>query len=406
MADPNLTALLAALADARVARDSLTAALERAGAAASALAVVPAPAPAPAPPSPPPPTRQARGINLVGMEGRYDNFPQATGPVAGTHYPVFPAATLDYYLAAGADAFRVLFSWDRLMPAIGGPIPAVGGNYRAYFLALKGVVDHLTAAGATVVLEPWQANAAGGVGGASFRGQPATAAAFADFWSRMAAAFKGDPRVDVGLANEPNGVGTLAWFQTAQAAVDAIRAAGFAGHIHVPGNGWTGASSWLDTWPDASPTKVSNATGWLNANGAGKPLRDPLGKLLVEVHSYAGADGSGTTAVVASKTVSRERVDVAVRWARANGLRAFLGEIGFPATSPNARENWLDFAAYAAANADVLAGWAWWAGGRKGWWDDAGASGGGHFSVTPTTSDAAGDTANMAMIRPALSAPR
>jgi hypothetical protein len=48
----------------------------------------------------------------------------------------------------------------------------------------------------------------------------------------------------------------------------------------------------------------------------------------------------------------------------------------------------------------VLTGWAWWAVGSPGWWDDIGADGGGHFALTPTNGDTyTGDTVNMAMIR-------
>lgn len=388
------------------ARDDLLAALAairadlgRADAAAAALGQL----------GPVFPAGQLRGLNLVGMEGSYSNFDQAVGPVAGTHYPTFPAATLDYYRAAGASVLRVLFSWERLQQQLAGPLPGAGAGYCGYLADLRAVVAYATGRGQVVVLEPWQMSSSGGAGGAAWRGQlvgstAVPAAAFADFWARLAALFRDDPLVEVGLANEPNHVSTLAWFGIAQQAVDAIRAAGFAGRIHVPGNGWTGADSWLATWPDAAATKVSNAHGWMNANGPGRPLRDPLGKLLVEVHSYCGPDASGTTTTVASKTISRERVRVAVDWARANNLRVFLGEIGMYAAAPNAKENWADFAAYAAASADVLRGFCWWAGGRRGWWDDPGASGGGHFSVTPAASDGAGDTANMAMIRPALAA--
>jgi hypothetical protein len=52
----------------------------------------------------------------------------------------------------------------------------------------------------------------------------------------------------------------------------------------------------------------------------------------------------------------------------------------------------------------VLAGFAWWAPGAPGWWDDVGADGGGHFSVTPTDAGAvySGDTINMTMIESAF----
>ena len=119
------------------------------------------------------------------------------------------------------------------------------------------------------------------------------------------------------------------------------------------------------------------------------------------VHTYADADAGGTTTAVVSSTVTRSRVKVVVDWARANKLQVFIGEIGMYAGAANAAANWADFVSYANSNRDTLRGYAWWGCGKPGWWDDVAASGGGHFSVTPTNGYA-GDTANMAMIQSAF----
>jgi endoglucanase len=112
-----------------------------------------------------------------------------------------------------------------------------------------------------------------------------TSAHFADFWSKMASIFSSNPRVAIGFANEPNNMNTMTWFGAAQDAITAVRAAGFAGDIHVPGNGWTGAGSWNETWYDTGSPQRSNAYGWLNARGPGQPLLDPLGRLFVSDHT-------------------------------------------------------------------------------------------------------------------------
>jgi endoglucanase len=363
--------------------------------------------PVPVVTAPQPPTTapsSLRGTNLVGMEGGY-NFNQTSGPIPDTDYAVHSTQVVDYLAGKHVNMMRFLFSWEGMQSTLNGPIPAAtSGNYKAYFDDYKRIVDYATnVKGMVVIIEPWQASSSGGVGGASWRGNVVgggvvTNAHFADFWSKMAAVYASNPRVAIGLVNEPNGVNTMSWFGTAQAAITAIRDAGFKGDIHVPGNGWTGASSWSDTWYDTGSPARSNAYGWMNARGVGQPLLDPLGKLVVSVHTYADTDASGSTTGVVSTTISRERVTGVVDWARTNGLKVFVGEIGMYAGATNASGNWNDFVSYADANADTLLGYAWWACGKPGWWNDVAASGGGHFSITPT-SGTSGDTVNMTMIQ-------
>ena len=354
--------------------------------------------------SPPPPTvTSLRGTNLVGMEGGY-SFNQANGPIPDTEYPVHSTQVVDYLATKQINVIRFLFSWERMQSTLGGPIPAASsGNYKSYFDDYKRIVDYATnVKGMTVIIEPWQANSSGGVGGPSWRGNlvgagVVTNAHFADFWSKMATVYKDNPRVSIGLINEPNSMSTMTWFSAAQAAVDGIRGTGFSGEILVPGNGWDSADGWTSTWYDTASTPRSNAYGWMNARGPGLPLSDALGKLVVEVHNYADANASGGTTVVASTTTSREHMVPVTDWARANGLKVFVGEIGMYALAANASADWSDFVSYVGANADTVDGFAWWACGKPGWWNDVAASGGGHFSITPTNNYTT-DTVNMDMI--------
>lgn len=348
-----------------------------------------------------------RGTNLVGMEGGY-GFDAAAGPIPNTDYAVHSNSIVDYLASRQINVIRLLFSWERMQSTLNGPIPAATtGNYKAYFDDFKRVVDYATnAKGMTVIMEPWQSGSNGDTGGPTWRGNRVgggvvTSAHFADFWSKMAATFASNPRASIGLVNEPNSMSTMTWFGAAQAAVTAIRASGFGGEILVPGNGWTGAGDWTSAGYDTASPQRSNAYGWLNARGVGQPLLDPLGKLVVGVHSYADTNAGGGSTQVASTTISRERVKVTVDWARANGLKVFVGEIGMYAGAANASANWASFVSYLDANADTLTGFAWWGCGKPGWWDDVAASGGGHFSITPT-GNYAGDTVNMTMIKSAF----
>lgn len=360
--------------------------------------------PSPTPPSPTPTTpafANLRGTNLVGMEGG-NGFDQASGPVPDKDYAVHSTKIIDYLAVKKVGVIRFLFSWERMQPKLGGPVPGgASGNYKSYFDDYKRIVDYATAKGMTVVIAPWQAGSSG-TGGARWRGNlvgggTVTSDHFADFWSKMATVYASNPRVAINLVNEPNNMSTMAWFGMAQSAITAIRKTGFTGEIHVPGNGWSAAHSWNDNWYDTASPKRSNAYGWMNARGPGLPLLDPLAKTVMEVHTYADKDAGGSSTEVVSGTTSRSRVKVATDWARANGLKVFVGEIGMYASATNASANWNDFVSYASSSADTLLGFAWWACGKPGWWNDVAANGGGHFSITPTN-DYTTDTVNMNMI--------
>jgi endoglucanase len=344
-----------------------------------------------------------RGTNVVGMEFFYGAFDAATGPVAGTHYPVLDERLIDYFAAKNVGAIRFLFSWEGMQSALMGPIPAANaGNYKTYFDHYKRIVDYATnIKGMRVIVEPWQSNAASGAGGAMWRGSlvgsaAVPVAAWSDFWTKMAAVFAGNPRVRFGLVNEPNNMSTLAWWGIAQAGIDAIRAGGATQRIYVPGTGYTAASSWTGSFYDTAAPQRSNAYGILNANGAGQPLADPLANFAVEVHTYLDAQQGGLGNDITAVTAARDQLAVVVGEARAHGYRVYLGEIGMYAPNPLAAAAWADFIAYFGANTDVLEGWSWWAGGDPVFWSDVEAP---HFAISPTSAATySGDTVNMDLI--------
>ena len=349
---------------------------------------------------------QIRGTNFVGMEMAYQNCDQAGGPIEGTNYPHHDERLVDYFASKRMTTLRFLFSWECMQQVLNGPIPAAqSGRYKTYFDDYKRIVDYATnVKGLRVIVEPWDSNSAGGAGGARYRGNVVGSAAvpnaaFADFWSRMATIFGANARVEYGLINEPNDMSTMAWFTAAQTAVTAIRATGSTQRVYVPGNGYSAASTWTSNFYDTAATKRSNAYGWLNANGVGIPLNDPANNMAAEVHTYLDTDQGGSTTVITSITAARDHLSVAVNEAAAHGYKVYLGEIGMYAGATNAPQAWADFIDYVDANAGVLLGFTWFAGGDPLWWPDVAANGGGHFSISPTSSATyTGDTVNMDMI--------
>jgi len=219
--------------------------------------------------------------------------------------------------------------------------------------------------------------------------------------------------VSYGLMSEPNHMSTASWFASAQAAITAIRATGSTQRIYVPGNAYTGASTWT-TANAYGGDAISNADGWLNANGAGVPLSDPLNNIAVEVHTYVDCNQGGLDDSITSNTAARNQLDVTVQWARPRGYPVYLGEIGIyagnapvynrdgsgcaaPPLGVTAALAWADFINYADANTDTLTGFTWWAGGYPGWWD---ITNGPYFSITPTNpATFTGDSIEMTLIQ-------
>jgi endoglucanase len=288
------------------------------------------------------PPLEWRGISLSSAEwGEKD----LAGSVLGKDFVYPTVASTAYYQAKGMNLMRVGFRWERLQPTLNGEFDA------AELSRLHEFVDGTTARGLSVMLDPHNYAAYRTRVGEKTVGTPEVPiAAFADFWRRLALQFKGNPRVLFGLVNEPHGLPTETWAAAAQAAVDAIRSTGARNLVSVPGNGWTGAWTWHQSW-----------YGTPNAEVMGRVM-DPAGRMLYEVHQYFDKDGSGTDPECVSPTIGVERLKAFTEWLRQNGRRAVLGEIGGGdnATCAQAVEGAL---AYLQANTDVWAGWLWWAGG-------------------------------------------
>jgi endoglucanase len=294
----------------------------------------------------PPATRLPyRGVNLSGAE-----FGSALPGTFGTDY-IYPDPTYvpgytsaDYFMGKGMTMFRVNFMWERLQHAQQAALDATE------LTRLDTTVRHLTAKGAYVLLNPQNF--------ARYYGETIGSAnvpdsAFADFWSRLAAHFADDDHVLFGLVNEPHDLPTEQWRDAAQAAINAIRAAGAHNLITVPGNGWTGAHSWSDS-DYGTPDSVVMLT-----------ITDPEDHFVFEVHQYLDSDFSGSNPTCQSSTIGADSLAGFTAWLRANGKQGLLAEFGggSDATCLAAIDGML---AHVDANTDVYVGWSWWSAGP--WW--------------------------------------
>jgi endoglucanase len=328
---------------------------------------------------------QMRGVNMPGAEMWYGHN-TTDNPVSGQDYLFVSHQDIDYLISRGVNFGRLLFSWEGLQPTPNAAFPTTG-NSGTYVSTFVERVNYATSKGMIVMIEPHGADS---TAFAKYKGNFVGSSAvpnsqFADLWVRLANQFKSNPNVVFGLMNEPNGMSTVQWFNAAQAAVVGIRGTGAVNLIMVEGNGWSGAESWTSNWYDTATTKVSNATAW-------KIIQDPLKNTVAEVHSYFDANAGGGANDIVSPTIGVERLKVTVDWAKANGVKVYLGEFGTTNTSA-AKTAVTNMLTYLDQNKDVVTGWAWWAYGPPAWWS------GYQFTLDPTSNYTV-DAPMMAWLKP------
>jgi endoglucanase len=308
---------------------------------------------------------QYAGVNLSGAEFGESNLPGQYE----TDYIYPTPAEVDYFTGKGMNIFRLQFRWERLQHN------AFAGFDTTELGRLDTIVNYITTQNAYVILDPH--NYARYYG--NIIGQGVEVTAFSDFWSRLAQHYKDNRQVFFGLMNEPNTMSTELWRDDANAAIAAIRAAGATNLILVPGNAWTGAHSWNQTWYG-----TANAVAMLG-------ITDPGNNFAFELHQYLDGDSSGTSDQCVSTTIGSQRLVEVTDWLKTNNKRGFLGEFagGRNQTCYAALDDLLN---YVESNSDVWIGWAWWAAGP--WWNE--------YIFTLEPDDQGADRPQMAVLEPHL----
>jgi endoglucanase len=276
------------------------------------------------------------GVNIAGAE-----FGSAIPGRAGTDYFYPTAATIDYFSDKGMNVLRIPFRWERLQPSLHGELD------KNELRRLDGVVANATGKRMTVVLDVHNY--------AAYRKQPiGTGAvsldALADLWGRLADRYKNNDKVVFGLMNEPKGLPTERWLAAANSAIAEIRRHGAGNLILVPGNGWTGAHSWL-------------RGNYGTANGAVMDkIVDPVGRYAYELHQYLDKNYSGTSPRCVGEAVGTDALKRVTDWLRERRQRGFLAEFGGSA-DPLCLAALDAMLAYMKRNKDVWLGWTYWAAG-------------------------------------------
>jgi endoglucanase len=173
--------------------------------------------------------------------------------------------------------------------------------------------------------------------------------AFADFSGKVASAFARNQAVyALSLMNEPHDSRGL-WKQTAQAGLDAIRAADHERLVLAPGDEWSGAWSW----------RLYNDDFLLD---------DPAHHIMYEAHQYFDLDHSGFykfdyTRNGASPDRGVELIHPFAIWLKQHNVRGILTEFGVPNDDPRWLELTQRLLVYLAREEIP---WIYWAGGP--WW--------------------------------------
>jgi endoglucanase len=284
------------------------------------------------------------GANLSGAEFGSGVIPG----VINTNYTYPKDSEVDYFVSKGLRIFRLPFLWARLQPALDADLDA------AELGRITKFVTYASSKGAKVLLDPHNYGRYNGkVIGYGDAGAP-TAEQFGAFWAKLATVFANDPQVIFGLMNEPHGMKTELWLDDANAAIAAIRKVGANNTIFVPGNGYTGAGSWVDsTWYGTPNDKVMLG------------VKDPIDNFVFEMHLYLDTDSSGTHADCKSATVGSERVTKVTEWLTTNKVRGFIGEFAV-GENPICEAALEDLLTYIDKHRDVWVGWTWWGAGP--WW--------------------------------------
>lgn len=282
-----------------------------------------------------------RGINLSGGELNPDRK-----AIYGKDYIYPTSQELDYYASKGFTVVRLPYRWERLQPSLFGKLDDAELGH------IKAVIAAARARNMRIILSPHNFGRYYLRGNETLIGtEGVPIEAFADFSGKVATAFAGNSTIyALSLMNEPHDLQGL-WKQTAQAGLNAIRAADRDRLVLAPGDAWSGAWSWRDYNDDFL-------------------LDDPSEKLVYEAHQYFDLDHSGTykfgyTLNGASANRGVEWVRPFVEWLKLHQARGIITEFGVP----NNDTRWLDLA-------DRLLGylaqeeipWTYWAGGP--WWGD------------------------------------
>jgi endoglucanase len=310
---------------------------------------------------------QLRGVNRAGAEYGDD----WCGWLWEQDYYEWPSvairtAELSHYASKGMNVVRLPISWERLQPTLNGPLDP---TYQA------SLVDYVTAAtsmdfAVIIDLHNYGRYATGAFNSSGVQVNTYTQhilgdgtltfAHAADVWKKIATLFVGNSRVIFNLMNEQHDAGrpvpsaprektcdigpglisslnSTEIFAGYQTVLNAVRATGATQLILFPNTRSSDTQHWSTWSPQGGPL---DSVAALN-------VTDSANNLAFDMHSYTGCKDCDSW---------NGDITVVTNWARANGKRLFLSELGTESGATVVST----LLTYLNSNADVWVGWTVW----------------------------------------------
>jgi endoglucanase len=287
-----------------------------------------------------------------GTDYRYPAVPNDPDP--RVRYEEF-----DYHYSKGARIVRLTFKWQRVQRTLFGDL------YGTQWPGDVGVFPPGTAMDILRIddlIANWLSRNPGNIilfdmhNFAQYQGgqrigydQAVPIPAWIDAWVKLINRYGGEPRVWFDLMNEPNGGGQQAYRcrENFQWIINALRGrTDSVNKILIEGALYSSAQYWVSKGQAESY----------------QDFYDPAGNFAFAPHCYLDSDASGTATECVIDSYYR-MVDITT-WARANGFKLFLGEIGFTGAS-SCRAAGPQALKFIKANADVWIGFTAWCSGRR-----------------------------------------
>lgn len=350
----------------------------------------------------------ALGTNLSGMEWAQPGLRYGPGSAPNINFTAPRKAEVAWLASQGYTRNRLPIQWEMLQPMLAGTqadaqsralIGEPGELHAGYATMITDVLDAHAATGTKVILDlhnygryrDFKYQPDGSVIGLKRPADPLVRAYtddntqvqerifslvpdaslriehFTDFWQRVARRWKNHPGVGGwGLMNEPHdlprpgqtvassgaGEDLTIWPTFAQAAINAIREIDGATPIYVAGNEWS------------SPMVLASKNPGFPLAGA---------NLVYEVHLYLDAQSSGKAFDYETEAARRiggvfgprplhadtgvDRLQPAVAWAGARGLKLALTEVGMPIDDPRWQEMFIRVVQYGWRNGVEMCSW-------------------------------------------------
>ena len=347
------------------------------------------------------------GTNLSGLEWARPGLRYGLSTMPNLNFTVPRAADVKYLAVNGFTKNRLPIQWELLQPvlhdtnanaAVQALVGVPGVFHAGYAAYITAVLDAHAAAGTKCIIDchnycryqDFIYNGDGSVTGLTAAydallrpyttdsskvqerifslasGATLKVANFVDFWTRVAAKWKGHPGLGgFGLMNEPHDMpmpgGTTGsyggedlsiWPTFAQAAINAIRAVDGATPIYVAGNGWQAAmtiGSQNPNWPLTGANLVFDVHMYLDAYCNGYAFDYDT-----EVAKNFNA-GFGNTPI--NVDTGLNRIKLATDWAASRGVKLALTEIGMPIDDPRWEEMFKRAVNHARANGVEIYSW-------------------------------------------------